>query len=61
MDPGPFSKGVHILWHIQDMDPIEYGYLGPNYIGGPYFIIYYGPAYREYGPGVHFQWGPYSI
>ena len=55
MDPGPFSKGVHILWHIQDMDPIEYGYLGPNYIGGPYFIIYYEPGYREYGPGVHFQ------
>ena len=29
--------------------------------GSIFYIIEYGPGYREYGPRVHFPWGPYSI
>ena len=47
MDPGSIFYGVHILCAI------EYG---PSIANGPP-----GPNSREYGPGVHFTWGPYSM
>ena len=47
---GSIFYGTYRIW-----TPIEYGPPRSKfYGGGPYFII-------EYGPGVHFPWGPYSI
>ena len=51
MDPGPYSMGVYILWHIKDMDPRHKIWTPGSIIygGGPYSIIEYGSP------------GPYSI